>query len=319
MKTISEVIVGEKADIFAVIKLSKDKKTQNGNGKPYIDFVFEDLTGTIDGKFWDTTLESIAGYGDLSPGIVVKIRGLIGEWNGKKQITLERIRQIKESDGVSKDDFIKKAPISYEDMYQTIINVVESYENEDLKRISLAVLDKYKEELTFYPASLVVHHNIKAGLLYHTYCMLQIAIKLSELYPMNKELLFTGCIIHDLGKIEEIDSNQDGVAVDYTKEGKLLGHMIQGIKSIHDLSKELQIDKEVTLLLEHMIASHHSKPEFGAVKVPMFFEAELLHYIDMIDSRTYMYQTATENIEPNTFTERMFFLDNKQVYKHQLK
>lgn len=316
MKTISEVIVGERTDLFAIVKVAENKKTQGG--KPYIDFVFEDVTGSINGKFWDATLASIAGHGDLSPGIAVKIRGTISEWNNQKQVTLERIRPINESDGVSKDDFIKKAPLTYEDMFNFISNVVKNYQNDDLKRISLAVLDKYKDKLTFYPASIKVHHNIKAGLLYHTYCMLQIAIKLSELYPMNKELLYTGAIIHDLGKIEEIDSNDDGVAIDYTKEGKLLGHMIHGIKTIHDLSKELQIDPEVTLLLEHMIASHHSKPEYGAVKVPMFYEAELLHYIDMIDSRTYMYQSATEHLEPNSFSDKVFFLDNKQIYKHNL-
>lgn len=319
MKTISQVVAGEQVDLYVLIQASEEKRTQNGQGKPYLDFVFKDSTGSIDGKMWDTSFEMIGGLnGEFSPGIAVKIRGTVTEWNGKKQIKIERIRLLREGDPVTKEDLIEKAPLSTEKMFSFMVDVVHSFQNEDLKKISLAVLDKYKEKLTYYPASLVVHHNIKAGLLYHTYCILQIAMKLATLYPMNQELLYTGCIIHDIGKFEELDSNEDGVAVDYTKEGKLLGHMITGIKTIHDLSKELDISPDVTVLLEHMIASHHYKPEYGAVRPPMFYEAELLHHIDMIDCRTYIYQNVLNQTESNTFSDRVYYLDNRQIFKPNL-
>ena len=150
--------------------------------------------------------------------------------------------------------------------------------------------------------------------------MLKVGSSLVKIYPdVNKELLYAGIILHDIEKINEMDSNVLGIVSDYTTDGKLLGHLIMGIKTIDRITREKNLDLEASLLLQHMILSHHNFPEFGSPKKPMFLEAELLHHIDMIDARVYDFAKIQNELEPGDFSQKVWSLDNRVVYKANLK
>jgi len=146
--------------------------------------------------------------------------------------------------------------------------------------------------------------------------MLKTAEKLLEVYDfLDRELLFSGIILHDIAKIEEIEANYLGIALEYTFEGQLLGHIVQGIKKIDQAARRAGLDEETAILLQHMILSHHYEPEFGSPKRPMFPEAEVLHYLDILDARLFDMQKALGEVRPGGFSEKIWVLNNRRIYK----
>ncbi len=171
-----------------------------------------------------------------------------------------------------------------------------------------------------FPAAKRHHHALKGGLLYHTLSMLKIGMVLAPLYPfINADLLYAGIILHDLGKVDEMISDPNGIVSDYTTEGKLLGHIVTGIADLKLKGEELGTDPEILLLLEHMLLSHHYEAEYGSPKRPMFAEAELLHHIDVIDARMNTMERIQNTLEPGTFSDNQWSLDGIQVYRTTFK
>ena len=204
-------------------------------------------------------------------------------------------------------------------MYKELIDVTAQFEDIGLKKIVMYFLEKYKEKLLYYPAAKQNHHAIFGGLLYHIKRMLNVGQKISEVYPhINKELLYSGIILHDIEKINEMDATLNGIVTDYTREGKLLGHISTGIVELGKIELDEDITNEKILLLQHMILSHHYKPEYGSPKQPMFIEAELLHHIDNIDAKVFMFQKETDKLKPNEFSQNIWNLDKRKLYKSTL-
>ena len=186
----------------------------------------------------------------------------------------------------------------------------------DLRKLALRLLDDNREKLMYYPAASKNHHAEFGGLLYHMKRMLMTGVRVCEVYTnLNRDLVVTGVIIHDIEKINEIESNELGISPGYSFEGKMLGHIIQGIKTIDRLTLEMDFPREKAIMLEHMILSHHYEPEFGSPKKPLFPEAEILHYLDIIDARMYDMEYALVATQPGEFSERVFTLENRQLYK----
>lgn len=316
MVKIKDLQVGSKVDIFGLIEVLQEKQTSNN--KAYIEMVIADNTGKVNVKSWDTTLEDI---GDIKVGNIIKIRGNVDEWQGNKQvivikanngIPLIRLATV-EQDNINTKEFIETTPVEPKIMLKELRDITKEFKNEDYKKICLKFFKEYEEELLYFPGAQTIHHAVKGGLLYHIYSMVKIGTPIADYYSLDKELLLTGIIIHDIGKIEQFDVNESGKVDDYTKEGYMLGHMIQGIKMLNELVMGLNIDEEVLLLLEHMIASHHFHEEWGAYQKPMFVEAEVLHHLDMIDSRVDLLKKATEEVDDgqmsskNPYLRRMFY------------
>lgn len=132
---------------------------------------------------------------------------------------------------------------------------------------------------------------------------------------LNPDLLKTGVIIHDIEKINEIESDELGISPGYSFEGQLLGHIIQGVKTIEKIADEIGMDNEKKVMLQHMVVSHHYEPEFGSPKKPMFPEAEILHYLDIIDARMFDMEDVLACVDPGTFSEKVWVLDNRRLYK----
>lgn len=285
------------------------------NKKLYLDLLLGDATGEINGKKWDVSDEEAAGLERIKEGCIIKVRALVTEWNGMKQLRISRIRMTGAEDNLDMTDYIKAAPEKPEDMYAYILGKAEAFEDADLKAICTRVLTDKKDKLMYYPAASKNHHAELAGLLYHVKRMLITAEKVSEVYTnLNKELLMAGVILHDMEKINEIESNELGISPGYSFEGKMLGHLVLGVREIDKLALELNIPRTKAVMLEHMLISHHYEPEFGSPKKPLFPEAEMLHYLDMIDAKMYDMKDAVDKTEPGEFSERIWTLDNRTVY-----
>ena len=315
MKTyLLDLKAGENVEEFFLLK-SLNIKTAN-NGNKYADMVLCDKTGDAVGKLWDLNKENLLVVEQLKEREIVKVRGAVTEWNGAKQIKVLLIRKTNEKDVVELGDFVKASPFDGNIMYQYIWDQVDGMKDEDYKIITKALLEIHKERLLYYPAAVKNHHAEMGGLLYHIQRMLDHGENVCRVYPLLQEdLLKCGIILHDIAKLDEIDADQYGMAEKYTVEGQLLGHIIQGIKMIDKTCQELEIPREKQILLEHMILTHHYEPEFGSPKKPLFPEAEMLHYLDIIDARMYDMENALRNVEEGNFTEKVWTLENRRLYK----
>ncbi len=311
-KKINEFEVGERIDGFFLIK-SVDCKTTNSNNKKYLDFTLCDKTGEINAKLWEYSENEESVY---NPNSIIKVRGTILSWQNNLQLKIEKMRNITEEDQVNIEEFVPSAPYKADFMYGEVLKYIDNMKNEDIKNIVFTIIEENKEKLMHYPAAKKNHHSIRAGLLFHIMTMLKTAEKLCEIYTfLNKDLLYAGVILHDMAKIEEMNANEYGIVDEYTVKGQLLGHITQGIKNVELVGKELGADEEIIMLLQHMILSHHYEPEYGSPVKPMIAEAEILHYLDIIDARMYDMKKLMGDTKPGEFSERLWSLENRRIYK----
>ena len=300
------------AEGYCLIK-SVEKKV-NVKGVPYLDMTLTDRTGEIGAKLWDYR-EEIHGW--IAANMLVKVRGVISEFNGADQFRTERIRPVSAADGVRIEDFVPSAPYGGEAMLRAILDVVDGFENAQLRQLVRAILEDRKEALLYWPAAFKLHHAVRGGLLYHTLSLVRLAQQVSAIYPfVDRELLLAGTILHDVAKTEEFDVAGTGVASGYTAEGTLIGHLVRGAMIIEKKAEQLGTDKETVMLLEHMLLSHHGEPEFGAAVRPMFLEAEILSSLDMLDARIFEMQAAIAGVSKGEFSARQWALDNRKFYNH---
>jgi 3'-5' exoribonuclease len=214
-------------------------------------------------------------------------------------------------------DFVKSADCEGEVMLEAIYETVNAFSDEDIKKVVLGMLQDNKEKILTFPAAEKLHHAMMGGLLYHTLSMLKLAQCVSSIYPcIDKDLLYSGVILHDIAKMREYTLNDAGVIDGHTVEGVLLGHLVMGAEDIGRKCDELGVPVEKKYLLQHMIASHHGKPEFGAAVRPGFIEAEVLSQIDLLDANMYEMADAVKDVKPGEFTGRLWMLDNRRLYNH---
>ncbi|KGX92597.1 3'-5' exoribonuclease [Pontibacillus halophilus JSM 076056 = DSM 19796] len=305
---ISQYAVGDSFDGFLLIK-SATKGTAS-NGKPFLTLIVKDQSGEIEAKLWDATKEDEATY---LPDQIVKFHGEITQFRNKPQLKIFNARLAQPTDGVKLDDFLEKAPVSREDLMESITERIFEMSNPNLQRITRHFVSNYQEGLLTYPAAVKNHHEYVSGLAHHVVSMLNLAKSLVDLYPdLNKDLLYAGVILHDLGKLRELSGP---ATPSYTLEGQLLGHIPMMMDEIGAVAKELGIEGEEVTMLQHMILSHHGKGEWGSPKPPLIREAEILHQIDNIDAKMNMLNRALEKVQPGEFTDRMFAMDNRRFYK----
>jgi 3'-5' exoribonuclease len=286
------------------------------NRKQYLDLALSDNTGEINAKKWDVADAELPSLNAMRTGDVVKVKAVVTEWNGMRQLKVLRLRRASEQDGIERSDYIKAAPEEPEEMYAFVLARAETIGDADLRALSLRLLTDDREKLLYYPAASKNHHAEMGGLLYHVKRMLMMGERYCEVYTnLNRDLIVAGVIAHDIEKLTEMIANEDGVVSEYSFEGKMLGHLIQGVKRIAELAEELHMPREKAVLLEHMILSHHYEPEFGSPKKPLFPEAEILHYLDIVDARMDDMETALRGVDGGGFSEPVRILDNRRLYK----
>ncbi|MFR1710084.1 MAG: 3'-5' exoribonuclease YhaM family protein [Clostridium sp.] len=312
-KKIGEFNKGDRIENFFLVKNVECKITNNSTTNKYLDLMLIDSTGEINAKLWECN-ETIEA--SIKDNMLVKVRAVVNEYRGKLQLKIEKIRPSTEEDNINIDEFILVAPYKIEDMFETLLDYIEKIENKDIKSITENIISKLSYKLMHYPAAKSNHHAIKGGLLYHITTMLKAAEKLLDIYDyLNRDLLYSGIILHDIAKIMEMESSELGIVSKYSVEGQLLGHIIQGISLIENVAIEVNADKEIVMLLQHMILTHHYEPEYGSPKKPMIPEAEMLHHLDVLDARMYDMRKATKDLNPGEFSEKIYSLDGINIYK----
>ncbi|MGN7387553.1 3'-5' exoribonuclease YhaM [Sporosarcina sp. SAFN-015] len=299
---------GEPVDLFLLIKQSTKGITQQGS--PFMTLILQDKSGDIEAKLWDTGEEQERLY---AAATIVKVGGEVHEYRGKNQLRIKSIRPAKEEEGVTISDLVPSSAKSKEVLFEELLQYFFEMKNPYIQRITRHLLKKHQTDFLVYPAATRNHHDYVSGLLDHVVSMLKLGKAIAELYPaLNKDLLYAGIILHDIGKVVELSGP---IGTQYTIEGNLLGHITIMVNEISKAADELEIQGEEVMLLQHMVLSHHGKEEWGSPKRPMLMEAEILHYIDNIDAKMNMLGRALSKTANGEFTERIFPLDNRSFYK----
>ncbi len=310
-KSIIDLKAGEKIDAFVLIKDYGLKKTSAG--KQYLDLNLVDKTGEINAKVWENAKENEEIINNNS---IIKIRGEVIEWAGSLQLKISKIRLPLDSEKIELSSLVPAAPISAKLMMDELMTFINKIEDKEIRTLILNIIAKYENELMYFPAAKTNHHSYRSGLLYHIIRMLRAGEKLAMVYDsIDADYIYAGVILHDICKILEMDSNELGIVSDYTMEGKLLGHIIQGIKEIEIEGEKIGLDREKSIVLQHMILSHHYEPEFGSPKKPMTLEAEILHYLDIIDARVFDFENVLKGVNEGEFSDKVWVLDNRNLYK----
>ena len=307
--------IGDRVEGYALVKQSEVKTSTKG-GK-YLDMVLGDKSGEIDAKYWDYQEGATPEYPVNS---MVKVRGSVNEFRGALQLRVEMIRPLLPSDHVNPEDYVTTSEYDPALLYNEIIRIAQGFSDEDLKNLLLAVYDAYRSELLVAPAAVSLHHAMRGGLLYHTLSIIRMCRKAAEVYPqIDEDLLVCGAALHDLGKIREMDFAELGIASQYTTDGNLIGHLVRGAMMVEEIGKELNTPADKLRLIEHMLISHHGKPEYGAAVQPKFLEALVLARMDELDATIYEVNDCVSKLEPETFSPRLWSLDNTRLYHHGRK
>lgn len=311
-KSIQDMVPGDKVEGFYLLKEAYQKVSSNG--KPFLSAVIADKTGTIDVKVWDYS-GPVGAQEDI--GKVVKIRGDVSEFKGSPQLSLSNVRMALPEDNCDTSRLVAVAPIDRDETLEKVRALIASLEDSDYRQVAQRMLETHLEAFRSIPAAKSVHHSFLSGLLMHTANMLQLADFLAGLYPqvIDRSLLLTGTLLHDFAKEIEFQFSELGIVTDYSLKGQLLGHLVMGAQEVSNVCTELGTPEEKSLLLQHMILSHHGEPEFGAAVRPEFAEAELLSYIDLVDSRMEIYSETLPSVPAGSFSGRIFALD-KRIYHH---
>jgi len=280
------------------------------SGAPYISLTLQDQTGTIEAKVWDAKEDQVAA---IVLGKVVNITGEVLKYRNALQLRVFAVSMLAEGD-YDPSDFVSGSDLSLEYMKQRIYGVVDSMQDEVIKKVCVATVEYFGEKIFTYPAAARNHHDFVGGLATHMIGMLDIAESLCNLYPqLNRDLLLSGVLLHDLGKIIELSGP---ILTEYTLEGKLVGHISIMQSLVVEIAKKLNVEtSEQVTLMRHLILSHHGEYEFGSPILPMIMEAEILNFVDNIDARMNMFSKALEPVEPGQFTQRVFSLENRAFYK----
>ena len=260
---------------------SKDVRLKK-SGERYLSLILSDRTGQLEAKKWEDIGDVVDTF---DRDDFVKVAGLVQVYRDRPQLTIHRMRRLDESE-VEIADYLPHTARDIDEMWTELLSAVESITNPDLKRLLQLFLkdEDIALRLKLAPAAKSLHHAFVGGLLEHITSLLRLAALTSSNYDfIDPDLVKTGVVLHDLGKIHELTYNR---TFGYGDEGQLLGHIVIVLRMLDRKCTELgDFPPKLKLLIEHMILSHHGQYEFGSPKLPMFPEALLLHYIDDLDSK----------------------------------
>ena len=287
-KLIDEYKEGELLDDIFVVKIRKTISAAS-NGKYFFSLVLTDSSGkSIDYKYWGGHDENKVKtlYDSINDDSVIRIFGKVSPYNGKMQITSDEYQMPKALMAAEYEaaSFIKKTKKDIEQLHQQIQDAIDSIQDEKLKLLVQNVFnDDIKNKFKEHPAAISIHHNWIGGLLEHTLEVIRYCKLSKELFPaLNEDLLIVGALLHDIGKLEEMEMT---TRIKGTNKGMFSGHLILGSILLSKKMEEIDLGKELKDKLLHMIVSHHGKNENGSPKEPMFPEAVALYYADEMSSK----------------------------------
>ena len=307
MEFINEFLEGKR--IVAELLIANVSKGVSNSGAPYVSLTLQDRTGTIEAKKWDVSEEEVKV---CEAGNVISVVADVIEYRNILQLKIIGLNKVEQKD-VDYKRYCIPSPTPQEELIRKLNNYIASIKNEDAHKIVRTIVDNHYNEFISYPAATRNHHEFASGLLYHTLSMCDVAEILSSYYQnVNRDILISGIILHDIGKTLELSGP---ITAKYTLEGKLIGHISIMVSEIRNTGDKLNIRSEVPLLLQHMILSHHGEKDFGSPVPPLTKEAFLLHAIDDLDAKVIMIDKALDATKEGEFSQRVMALDGRAFYK----
>lgn len=296
MRYISGLCEGE---IIRNVYLCKGKRSaETRNGKPYDNLILQDKTGTLDGKVWSPNSQGIADYEEKD---FIEVYGEVVSYNGSLQLNIKQIRKASEGE-YNPADYMPATEKSVDGMFEELTAYIRQISNEYLRKaLEYYFVDneEFIKKFRGHSAAKTVHHGFTGGLLEHTLSVVRLCEYFAGAYPiLNRDLLITSAIFHDIGKTRELSDFPDN---DYTDEGQLIGHIVIGVEMIDEAVRSIT-DFPVKLAneLKHCVIAHHGELEYGSPKKPALAEAVALNLADNADAKM---QTLTEIFKGKTGTD----------------
>ena len=262
--------------------LRKKEIKEKSDGEKFLKLELGDRTGRIEGVVWDNP-EHV--YDQAQTGEIVKIKGWASTYKESPQLKVEKLRKAKEEE-IDLSDFLPASERDLDSLYQEFEKVVSSIQNRHLRRLLELLMEdsSLMEKLKKTPGGKLWHHAYVGGLLEHTLKVVQICEKAASMYELvNRDLLVTGALVHDIGKISSYSAKG---FFDYTDEGRLIGHIVSGDELIDKKIEAIEgFPADLALQLKHLILSHQGQLEFASPVVPKTIEAIILHYADELDAK----------------------------------
>lgn len=271
-------------DTIREIYLCKGKRSaETRNGKPYDNLILQDKTGTLDGKVWDPNSHGISDYDEKD---FIDVYGEVISYNGNLQLNIKQIRVASEEE-YNAADYMPTSEKSVDGMYEELLGYIKQVENPYLQQVLQYYFvndTKFIKSFKAHSAAKSVHHGFAGGLLEHTLSVVKLCEYYVGAYPiLNKDLLFTAAICHDIGKTKELSTFPEN---DYTDDGQLLGHIVIGTEMMSDAIREIpDFPPKLASELKHCILAHHGELEFGSPKKPALAEALALNFADNTDAK----------------------------------
>ena len=279
---VADAVKFENEMVTGYFALSSVQVRDRKQGGQYLALTLSDKTGSFEARMWEEFAEVIS---TCAEGCYVKAQGQVSKYQGKFQITLTKLRNAALTE-VDPADFLPSTRFDVDEMAAELRGYVAAFANEDMRRLVLAFLDDEAIGGAFVraPAAKVLHHAWLGGLLEHVVALVRVCRATAPFYPeVDPDLLVTGAILHDIGKVRELSWNN---CFSYTLEGQMIGHISIAQGMLREKVQALApFPDKLRLLVEHMILSHHGKYEFGSPKLPMTPEALLLSTLDDLEAK----------------------------------
>ncbi len=252
------------------------------NGKPYMTLKLVDRTGEVEGRVWDRVDEFAERFGKDD---FIRVQGKASVYLGKMQLVVQDLVRLAESD-IDLADYLPVAARSTEELVAALRAKVASLVDPNLRRLLEAFLadDAFLQSYALAPAAKTMHHVYLGGLLEHSLAVADLADDVCGRYAgINRDLLVSGALLHDIGKVGELCYER---SFDYTDEGKLIGHIVMGVEMVEEKARQIPgFPRMLVTLVKHLLLSHHGQYEFGSPKRPKTLEAVVLNYLDDLDSK----------------------------------
>ena len=291
---VADVSKFENQAVVAFFAVRSKQLRSRKDGGQYLAVTLGDRTGQIESRMWENFAEASPGF---ETGDVVKVRAEVCRYNDRFQLNLEKLRRAN-ADEFELADYVPQTRQDVDELWSALIRTVDSFSDLWLQALVRSFLNDPLMAIAYReaPAAKSLHHAWLGGLLEHVVSLLGICDLAAHHYPeINRDLLLTGVILHDIGKLEEL---RWGTSFDYTLEGQLVGHIAIGLVMIEKKLATLPgFPPPLRMLVEHMVLSHHGKLEFGSPKLPMIPEAVLLHYLDDLDAKMHTMRSEFERHE----------------------
>jgi 3'-5' exoribonuclease len=305
--------------ISGVFCISNAQLGRTKNDKPFLKCLLKDKTGELPGRMWSIDPEF---FRKLPTEGFVYVEGETQAYQGDLQVILQSVQPHEPSIDEMRE-LLPVCPRPVEEMFSELAAILDTLRHPGLKALARVYLDDAPLMAAFKqcPAAKSMHHAYLGGLLEHTLSLLNLANAVCPLYPkINRDIVLMGLFLHDLGKTRELVYDR---AFSYTDRGELVGHIVEGAIMLHDRAQQVmrqtgqRLPRNAVLVLQHIILSHHSQPEFGAAKIPATPEAILVSILDNLDARVFMALAAArpDRASPvdlgGNFTEKQWALETK--------